>query len=397
MKTATSTAHDTATEVRPFQVAIPQEDVDDLRARIATARWPNSGPPDTGWDRGVPLDYLQRLAGYWGEGFDWRAQEARLNEVPQSTTVIDGQRIHFAHARSPEPDAVPLILLHSWPGSTVEFARMIGPLSDPRANGGGPATAFHVVAPSIPGFGFSVPVTEGGWSNGRIARAFIELMHRLGYERYGVHGGDIGAGVAAGMGSSDPEGAIGIHVTSDLPTAVTFASWSGDPAGNPALSAEQKAHVEELKASSTDDEGYLRLQSTRPQTIGYALTDSPIGQLAWIVEKIRAWTDAGIDLPEEAIDRDQLLTNVSLYWFTRSGASAAHALYESMHAQEWSEPGPAPMAFAIFGSDPIVRILIDPDRKVAHWTEFERGGHFPAMEQPDLLVGDLRSFFESLG
>ena len=273
---------------------------------------------------------------------------------------------------------------------------MIEPLTDPRAHGEDPATAFHVVVPSIPGFGFSIPVTEAGWTSGRIARACVELMHRLGYERYGVHGGDIGAGIAIGLSSGDPDGVTGIHVTTDLPTAVTFASWSGDPAANPALTAEQKERVEALKTSSTDDEGYLRLQSTRPQTIGYALTDSPIGQLAWIVEKVKAWTDPAADLPEDAVDLDQLLTNVSLYWFTRSGASAAHALYESMHAQEWSEPGPAPTGFAVFGADPIVRILIDPDEHIAHWSEFERGGHFPAMEQPDLLVGDLRRFFGGL-
>lgn len=380
----------------PFRVEVDQADLDDLRARLANARWPDPEPSDVGWDRGVPLDYLRRLAVYWGTEFDWRAQEARLNELPQFTTVIDGQRIHFLHVRSPEPDAMPLLLLHSWPGSPVEFARMIGPLGDPTAQGAEPSTAFHVVVPSLPGFGFSVPLADAGWTSGRMARAFAELMHRLGYERYGVHGGDIGAGVAAGVSSSDPDRVMGIHVTTDPPTAVTFASWSGDPAANPALTSEQKEQVERMKAASTDDEGYLRLQSTRPQTIGYALTDSPIGQLAWIVEKFRAWTDPAADLPEQAVDLDQLLTNVSVYWFTRSGASAAHALYESMHAQDWSEPGPAPTGFAVFGADPVVRLLLDPERAMEHWSEFERGGHFPAMERPDDLVNDLRRFFGRL-
>lgn len=394
MTTATrATQH---TELVPFRVEVRQADLDDLRTRLAKARWPDPEPSDVGWARGVPLGYLRRQAAYWGTEFDWRAQEALLNKVPQFTTLIDGQRIHFFHVRSPEPEAMPLLLLHSWPGSPAEFTRMIGPLSDPRAHGAEPGSAFHVVVPSLPGFGFSVPLAEAGWTSGRMARAFAELMHRLGYGRYGVHGGDIGAGVASGLSSSDPDGVVGIHVTTDPPTAVTFASWSGDPAANPALSPEQKERVERMKAASTDDEGYLRLQSTRPQTIGYALTDSPVGQLAWIVEKFKAWTDPAADLPEEAVDRDQLLTNVSIYWFTRSGASAAHALYESMHAQEWSEPGPAPTGFAVFGADPIVRLLLDPERRIEHWSEFTAGGHFPAMERPDELVEDLGSFFGRL-
>jgi pimeloyl-ACP methyl ester carboxylesterase len=273
---------------------------------------------------------------------------------------------------------------------------MIGPLVDPASHGGEAGHAFDVVVPSLPGFGFSVPVAGAGWSTGRIARAMAELMRRLGYARYAVHGGDIGAGVAAGVSAAASEAVVGVHVTTDLPTAVTFAGWSGDPAANPGLSPAQRERVEQLKAESSDDEGYLRIQTTRPQTIGYALVDSPIGQLAWIAEKFRAWTDRSAELPEDAVDLDQLLTNVSLYWFTRSGASAAHILYESMHAQEWSEPGPAPTGFAVFGADAIVRILLDPEGRIGHWSEFERGGHFPAMEAPDLLVGDLRAFFAPL-
>lgn len=392
MPSSNTAAAAVETDLRPFRVAIEQPDLEDLRERLARTRWPDE-PPGVGWTRGVPLAYMRQLAEYWGTTYDWRQHEAVLNDVPQFTTSIDGQIIHFLHVRSPEPHALPLMLIHSWPGSPVEFARMIGPLSDPRAHGGDPADAFHVVVPSIPGFGFSVPVTETGWTTGRIARAFAELMRRLGYERYGTHGGDIGAGIAGGLGSSDPDHMVGIHVATDPPTAVTFAMWSGDPAENPGLSPEEKERVQQLKESSTDDEGYLRIQSTRPQTIGYALTDSPVGQLAWITEKFKAWTDPSAELPEDAVDRDQLLTNVSLYWFTRSGASAAHSLYESMHAQEWGEPGPAPMGFAVFGADPIARILMDPEDKIEHWSEFERGGHFPAMEVPELLVEDLRLFF----
>ena len=386
-------ATETQTDLRPFDIAIPDSEIDDLRDRLARTRWPNAGPQRSEWTRGAPLDYLRGLAEYWRSGFDWRAQEAILNGFPQFTTEIDGQPIHFVHVQSPQPDALPLLLLHSWPGSPAEFAPLIGALSDPRAHGGNPRDAFHVIVPSLPGFGFSNPVTEAGWTTGRTSRALAALLARLGYDHYGVHGGDIGAGVGMGLTSADPDRVVALHVTSDPPTAVSFASWSGDPATNPSLSAAERTRVEELKRWSKDDEGYLRLQSTRPQTIGYALTDSPVAQLAWIVEKFQAWTDARNELPEEAVDRDQLLANVSLYWFTRSGASAAHALYESMNAQEWGEPGPAPVGFAVFGAESFVRPLLDPQHKVEHWTEFERGGHFPAMEQPALLTDDLRAFF----
>jgi pimeloyl-ACP methyl ester carboxylesterase len=378
--------------IQPFTIAIPQADLDDLRDRLARTRWPDE-LPGVGWNRGVPLGYLKALAEYWRTGYDWRVHEAKLNQFPQFTTEIDGQTIHFLHVRSPEPDALPLVLIHSWPGSIVEFMRMIGALTDPRAHGGDPADAFHVVVPSIPGFGFSVPVQEVRWTSGRIARAFAKLMSRLGYERYGAHGGDIGAGVAGGLSPIDPDRVVGVHVTSDPPTVVSFAMFSGDPAANPGLSEAEKERVERMKQTSMDGMGYLQIQTTRPQTLAYALTDSPVGQLAWIAEKFKEWTDSAAELPEDAVDRDQLLTNISIYWFTRSGASAAHALYESMHAQEWGEEGPAPTGFAVFGADTIARRLMDPEHKIEHWSEFERGGHFPAMEAPDLLIGDVRAFF----
>jgi pimeloyl-ACP methyl ester carboxylesterase len=292
--------------------------------------------------------------------------------------------------------ARPLILLHSWPGSFVEFATMPGPLTDPRAYGGDPADAFHVVVPSIPGFGFSIPVRETGWATGRTARAFAELMRRLGYERFGAHGGDIGAGVAGSLSPIASERMVGLHVTSDPPTAVRFAMFGGDPAATPGLSEAEKERVERMKQAAADGMGYLQIQTTRPQTLAYALTDSPAGQLAWIAEKFKEWTDPAAELPETAVDRDQLLTNISLYWFTRTGATAAQTLYESMHAQEWGEEGPAPTGWAVFGADPIARRLTDPEHKIKHWSEFERGGHFPAMEVPDLLVGDLRKFFQDL-
>ena len=381
--------------IQPFTIAIPQADLDDLRARLARTRWPDE-LPGLGWSRGVPLSYLKELTAYWRDLYDWREHEARLNQFPQFTTEIDGQTIHFLHVRSPEPGALPLVLIHSWPGSIAEFMRLIGPLTNPRAHGGDAADAFHVVVPSIPGFGFSVPVREVGWTSGRIARAFAELMSRLGYERYGAHGGDIGAGVAGGLSPIDPDRVVGVLVTSDPPTAVSFAMFSGDPAANTGLSEAERARVEQMKQTSMDGMGYLQIQTTRPQTLAYALTDSPVGQLAWIAEKFKEWTDPTAALPEDAVDRDQLLTNISIYWFTHSGASAAHALYESMHAQEWGEAGPAPTGFAVFGADNIARRLMDPEHHIAHWSEFERGGHFPAMEVPELLAGDIRAFFRPL-
>jgi hypothetical protein len=229
-----------------------------------------------------------------------------------------------------------------------------------------------------------------------VARVFVELMHRLGYGRYGVHGGDIGAGVGAGMSPADPDAVVGVHVGTDPRTAVSFAMFSGDPAAAPGLTDDERERVERMKQESADDMGYLQIQTTRPQTLAYGLTDSPAAQLAWIVEKFRSWTDPAAELPEDAVDRDHLLANVSLYWFTRSGASAAHTLYDSMRAQEWGEEGVAPLGFAAFGGDTVTRKLADPSGEIGHWSDFDRGGHFPAMEVPDLLVGDIRLFFRSL-
>ena len=379
-------------QLQPFTIAIPQADLDDLHERLARARWPDE-LPGVGWSRGVPLSYLKELTAYWRGAYAWREQEAQLNQYPQFTTEIDGQTIHFLHVRSPEPAALPLILIHSWPGSIVELVHLIGPLTDPRAHGGDAADAFHVVVPSIPGFGFSTPVRERGWSTARTARAFAEVMRGLGYERYGAHGGDIGAGIAGGLSPIDPDRVVGVHVTSDPRTAVSFAMFAGDPAATPGLSEAEQQRVERMKQTVMDGMGYLQIQTTRPQTLAYALTDSPIGQLAWIVEKFKEWTDPAVELPEDAVDRDQLLTNISLYWFTRTGASAAHTLYESMHAQDWGAQGRAPTGFAVFSADSLARRLMDPEHTIEHWSEFERGGHFPAMEVPDLLVGDVRKFF----
>lgn len=384
-----------AASIRTFRIAIPQSDLDDLTARLGLTRWPDD-VPGSSWERGVPGPYLRALASHWHTDYDWRDQETRLNQLPQYTTEIDGQTIHFVHVRAASADALPLVLLHGWPGSFVEFARLIGPLTDPGAFGGHDTDAFDLIIPSLPGFGFSGPVRDSGWTTGRAGRAFAALMAQLGYARYGVHGSDVGAGVAGAMAAAARAHVAGLHFASDPPSAVSFAMFTGDPAAAPGLSAEEKAHVERLKQSCTDGGAYLQLQSTRPQTLAYALTDSPAAQLAWIVEKFREWTDADVELPEHAVDLDQLLTNVSLYWFTRSGASAAHFLYESMHAQEWGDEGDTPTGFAIFGAHPVARRLMDPHRRIQHWSEFTRGGHFPAMEVPDLLAADLRDFFRPL-
>jgi epoxide hydrolase len=381
------------TEIRPFQVAIPQADLEDLTDRLGRTRWPDE-LPGIGWSRGVPLGYLKELAAYWADGYDWRAQEARLNQFPQHTTTIDGQTIHFLHVRSPEPDALPLLVTHGYPSSVAEFLKIIGPLSDPRAHGGDPADAFHVVAPSLPGFGFSVPLQQAGWESGRTARAWVELMGRLGYTRYGAHGGDIGAGVSGDLSGLDPERVVGAHVNTD-PTGLALLDLL--PAELDGLSEAEAASHQRLRQYGQDGKGYLQIQGTRPQTLAYGLTDSPAGQLAWIVEKFKEWTDPANQLRDMTVDRDQLLTNVSVYWFTRSGAAAATFLYEAAHAmREWGAPSPAPTGFAVFGEGSLMRRALDPEHKVEHWSEFDRGGHFPAMEVPELLVGDIRTFFRRL-
>jgi epoxide hydrolase len=384
------------TAIQPFRVEVPQADLDDLQHRLGRTRWPGE-VPGAGWSRGVPLDYLRELAGHWRDGFDWRAQEARLNQVPQFTTVIDGQPIHFLHARSPEPDALPLVVTHGYPGSVVEFLELVGPLTDPRAHGGDPADAFHLVAPSLPGFGFSSPVREPGWAMGRTARAWVELMARLGYDRYGAQGGDIGAGVTGMLAALDPARVVGVHVNSDPLAVAAVALPPDEVADKAAVTAEHQATLERMRQFKADGLGYIALQTTRPQTIAYSLNDSPVGQLAWIVEKFKEWTDPAAELPEDAVDRDLLLTNVSIYWFTGTGASAAQFLYEAAHGGEWPGASEVPSGWAVFGAgDDLVRRLIDPEGAIGHWTQHRRGGHFAAMESPDLLVTDVRAFFRKL-
>jgi pimeloyl-ACP methyl ester carboxylesterase len=378
-----------ATEVRPFRVDVPQADLDNLRDRLARTRWPDERS-DVGWSRGVPLGYLKGLAEYWRAGYDWREQEAKLNTFPQFTTAIDGQRVHFLHVRSPEPDALPLIVTHGYPGSIVEFMNIIGPLTNPRAHGGDPRDAFHVVAPSLPGFGFSTPVRESGWVLARVARAWDELMKRLGYERYGAQGGDIGSGVSGVLSNLDH--VVGAHINTD-PLALALI---GVPLPNelPDLSEADEASLERMRRYAAEGKGYLQIQGTRPQTLAYGLSDSPALQLAWIVEKFKEWTDPAADRPEDAVDLDQLLTNVGVYWFTDTGASAAHFIYDATHANDWVPSSLAKQGWAVFGgAGNVIRRLMDPEHQMAHWSQFDRGGHFAAMEVPDLLVDDVRAYF----
>jgi pimeloyl-ACP methyl ester carboxylesterase len=380
-----------ADAIEPFQIAVPQADLDDLHERLARTRWP-SELSGVGWSRGVPLDYLEELATYWRDNYDWREWEARLNAFPQYTTTIDGANVHFLHVPSPEPDALPLILTHGWPGSIVEFMNVIGPLTGPASHGGDSADAFHVVVPSMPGYGLSGPVHETGWHTQRIAAVWAELMRRLGYERYGAQGGDWGAIISRRLGILDPEHVVGVHLNF-LPTSIP-----SDPAELESLTEDEQARLAVAQKFVTDQAGYYGIQSTRPQTLSYSLTDSPTGQLAWIVEKFKEWTDSE-NVPEDAVDRDQMLTNVMLYWLTETARSSADLYKEDLALAGEPEISATPMGIAVFPHEiapPIRRFAERENTNIVHWSEFDRGGHFAAMEEPDLLVGDIREFFRQV-
>ncbi|MEV0200182.1 epoxide hydrolase family protein [Nonomuraea sp. NPDC050691] len=376
------------TAISPFRIDIPQSALEDLHDRLARTLWPDE-LPGVGWSYGIPVSYVRQLAEYWRTGYDWREHEAALNAYPQFTTEIDGQNIHFLHVRSPEPDALPLILTHGWPGSVAEFMKVIGPLTDPRAHGGDPADAFHVVAPSIPGFGFSGPTRETGWDLRRVARAWAELMSRLGYERYGAQGGDSGSVISPELGRVAPDRVAGVHVNG----ALGFPTF--DPAETEGLTEAEQARMRIY--ADHDRSGYAIIQATRPQTVAFGLHDSPAAQLAWIVEKFKEWTDPAHDLPEDAVDRDQMLTDVTIYWLTRTAASSAR-LYKEGSAQ-WGMPverSEVPHGVAVFPGDGGIRRVAEREHNVIHWSEFDRGGHFAAMEAPDLLVDDVRTFFRKV-
>jgi len=387
-------------DVRPFSVSIPQEDLDNLRQRIAAARWP-SNELVADRSQGVQLATLQALARYWSTDYDWRACEAKLNALPQFKTAIDGVDIHFIHVRSKEPNALPLIVTHGWPGSVIELLEIVGPLTDPTAHGGRAEDAFDLVIPSIPGYGFSGEPTEVGWNPGRTAQAWAELMKRLGYTRYVAQGGDVGASITDAMGRQAPSGLLGIH-TNLLVTGL----GGGD---HPADTEEERAAIAALATFRASGFGYFLEQATRPQTIGYALLDSPAALAAWMLDhdtdsynKIsRAFVDGN---PTGGLTRDHILDNVTLYWLTGTGASAARSYWESGRAQALAA-GKAPPAVSLS-----VGFTTFPDeifRAPRSWVEqsyptlsyfnkADKGGHFAAWEQPQLFSEELRAAFRSL-
>jgi pimeloyl-ACP methyl ester carboxylesterase len=382
----------TSTEqIRPFRIDVPQTALDELAAKLDSVRWPAPLPGDD-WDTGVPTKWLRTLAEYWRSGYDWRAAERELNAFPQFTTTIDGQNIHFLHVRSAEPGAMPLILTHGWPGSVAEFLDVIGPLTDPAAHGGDSADAFHVVIPALPGFGFSGPVTDAGWTTNRIARAWVELMSRLGYERFAAQGGDIGSSVSPELGRVAPDRVIGVHVNAanflpPLPMADEERASLTD------LERDRVARVETFMR---EEIGYIAIQSTRPQTIGYGLVDSPVALLAWMTDKFREWTHPRPTLPDEVIGRDRLLTNVMLYWLTGTAGSAAYVGYAQHEGWAPKANSGVPTAVMAFAHDIAIRRYAEREATVVRWTDVDRGGHFAALEEPQLLVADVREFFRTL-
>jgi pimeloyl-ACP methyl ester carboxylesterase len=401
---STTTERPAATAaIRPFRFEAPEEQLAELRRRVTATRWPSE---ELVADRsqGVQLATVQALARYWAEGYDWRRCEARLNALPQFTTEIDGVDVHFVHVRSPHPDALPLVMTHGWPGSVVELLDTVGPLTDPTAHGGRAEDAFHLVLPSLPGYGFSSEPRELGWDLARTARAWAELMHRLGYDRYVAQGGDVGAGVTDAMGRQAPEGLLGIH-TNLLVTAL------GGP--QPADTEEERAAAEAIATFRSTGSGYFQEQATRPQTIGYALLDSPVALAAWMIDhdtdsyhKIsRAFVGGQ---PSGGLTRDAVLDDVTLYWLTGTGASAARSYWEAYGADapaaaaaagQAPPPVAVPVGFTTFPGE-IWRTprswaeLAYPT--LTYFSEADRGGHFAAWEEPELFATELRAAFRPL-
>jgi len=388
-----SDQHNPGQVVQPFRIEVSERELEDLRTRLTRTRWPDE-LPGTGWDYGVPQPFLRELVNYWCMSYDWRKEEARLNAVPQFTTRIDGQRLHFLHVRSQEADALPLLLLHGWPGSVAEFLEIIGPLTNPVMHGADPADAFHLVIPSLPGFGFSGPTTEKGWNTARVARAVAELMASLGYERYGAQGGDLGALIAPELGYVDTDHVIAIHLNA---ASVGFIPFGDIAESELATFTElERARLARIKRFlSPAGNAYFQIHANRPQMIGYALTDSPVGQLAWAVDRMADWTHGPI---EQALTREQILTNVMLYWTTKTATSAARLYYENMHADAaWGRPpAPTPIGIAAFAEDVPIRRYAEQTNNITHWNDFEHGGHFAAMEAPELLISDIRTFFRTV-
>ena len=380
-----------STTISPFRVGIPQTDLDDLRDRLRATRYPPPLPGDD-WDTGIPSAYLHDLVDAWHD-FDWPAYEARLNEVPQFTTVIDGQTIHFAHVTSPEPGAIPLILTHGWPGSFLEFLHLIEPLANPAQHGGDPADAVHVVIPSLPGFGFSTPLTSAGWSTTRIATAWVELMDRLGYHRFAVHGGDVGAAVSPEVGRVAADRVIAVHVNG----ALGFAPDVDEDALG-AMTTVERDRAARIEQFMRNEYGYIAMQSTRPGLLGVLLAASPIAQLAWILDKLHAWTYPPDALPDSVLGREWILANATLYWLTNSAGSSAYVGYAQTGG--WGAP-PAnsgvPTAAIQFAHDVGIQSQASTANTIVRWTDItDRGGHFAALEEPQLLIDDIQQFLRDL-
>lgn len=375
------------TLVEPFHLAIPQADLDDLRRRLTQTRLPEPSPYE-GWAQGVPIDRLRDLIAHWRDDYDWRRCEAVLNGLGQSRTEIDGLGIHFLHVRSKHGDALPLLLTHGWPGSVIEFLKVIGPLTDPEAHGGQAEEAFHLVIPSLPGYGFSDKPREPGWNVERIARAWAVLMERLGYDRYVAQGGDWGSSVTVELGVQQPDGLIGIHLN--------MLSVKPDMLDE-RLDEDETIALEKLQMFANVESAYAREQATKPQTLGYALADSPAGQAGWIYEKFRAWSDCDGD-PETVLTRDEMLDDIMLYWLSNSGASSGRLYYESMGSFR-PKNVTLPVGFSAFPKE-----IIPTPRKwaeqvfpnIIHWNKLDKGGHFAAFEQPALFVRELRACFAAL-
>lgn len=379
------------TSISPFRVEISDHELADLRRRLHDARFPAPLPGDD-WSTGVPVAYLQELASKW-ESFDWAAYQDRLNDVPQFTTVIDDQVIHFVHVRSGVPGAVPLLLTHGWPGSFLEFLDVIGPLTNPAAHGGDASDAFDVVIPSLPGFGFSTPLSSAGWTTQRIAEAWVELMDRLGYDRFATQGGDLGAGVAPEVARIAPERVIGVHVNGTL----GFVPEVDDETAA-SLTDLERGRMRRVGEFMQNEFGYIAIQGTRPGLVGEMLADSPVAQLAWIVDKFRAWTHPLEAAPEDVVGIDFLLANASLYWFTASAGSAAYVGY-AQNEQWGEEPASSgvPTAVICFAHDIGIRRFVEDAHNITRWTDVEdRGGHFAALEEPGTLVDDVREFLRGL-
>ncbi len=378
--------------INPFTIDIPEDALRDLRQRLRGTRWPDA-ETCAGWDQGTPLAYAREMAAYWADSYDWRRCETRLKQWQHFRTDIEGVPIHFIQRRSPNPDALPLLVTHGWPGSIIEFHKVIEPLADPAAHGGDADDAFHLVIPSLPGYGFSGKPAQTGTSVEKIAGMWATLMERLGYQRYVAQGGDWGSLVTLAMAAGEPEGLTGVHV--NMPVA------SPDPESMESPTRAEQDALASLEHYQRWDSGYAKQQSTRPQSLAYGLADSPVGQMGWILEKFAAWTDCerdGVRHPENALHRDELLDNIMLYWLTNSAGSSARLYWESFHSTGF-EPIALPVGCSLFPKE-ILRTSRRWAEKRFHnliyWNELPEGGHFAAFEQPELFVGELRDAFRCL-